>query len=49
MIQMLTEALNRNEEEIAQEALEMFIELAGIEPRFLRRQIVNVVGSMLLA
>ncbi|GLJ05429.1 hypothetical protein SUGI_0018100 [Cryptomeria japonica] len=47
MMQTLTEALNHNEEVTAQEALEMFIELAGTEPRFLRRQIVDVVGSML--
>lgn len=47
MMQTLTEALNHNEEVTAQEALEMFIELAGTEPRFLRRQIVEVVGSML--
>ncbi|KAH9326987.1 hypothetical protein KI387_007165 [Taxus chinensis] len=47
MMQTLTEALNCNEEATAQEALEMFIELAGTEPRFLRRQIVDVVGSML--
>ncbi|KAJ0941466.1 putative TOG domain, importin beta family [Helianthus annuus] len=31
----------------AQEALELLIELAGTEPRFLRRQLVEVVGSML--
>nr|XP_012462095.1 unnamed protein product [Gossypium raimondii] len=30
-----------------QEALELLIELAETEPRFLRRQIVDVVGSML--
>eukprot|EP00252_Welwitschia_mirabilis_P001402 TRINITY_DN11268_c0_g1_i1.p1 TRINITY_DN11268_c0_g1~~TRINITY_DN11268_c0_g1_i1.p1 ORF type:complete len:1174 (+),score=249.39 TRINITY_DN11268_c0_g1_i1:398-3523(+) len=47
MMQTLTEALNRGEEATAQEALEMFIELAGTEPRFLRRQIVDVVSSML--
>eukprot|EP01018_Ginkgo_biloba_P022660 Gb_23625 [translate_table: standard] len=47
MMQALTEALNRREEATAQEALEMFIELAGTEPRFLRLQIVDVVGSML--
>ena len=31
----------------AQEALELLIELAEAEPRFLRRQIMEVVGSML--
>jgi len=47
MMQTLTEALNSGQEAVAQEALELFIELAGTEPRFLRRQIVDVVGSML--
>ncbi|CAH1423422.1 unnamed protein product [Lactuca virosa] len=31
----------------AQEALELLIELVGTEPRFSRRQLVEVVGSML--
>ncbi|CAA3002294.1 importin-5-like [Olea europaea subsp. europaea] len=47
MMTTLTEALNRGQEATAQEALELFIELAGTEPRFLRRQIADVVGSML--
>ncbi|CAN6454217.1 unnamed protein product [Victoria cruziana] len=47
MMQTLTEALNRAEETTAQEALEMFVELAGTEPKFLRRQLVDIVGSML--
>ncbi|XP_014491277.1 importin-5 [Vigna radiata var. radiata] len=47
MMQTLTEALNSGQEAVAQEALELLIELAGTEPRFLRRQIVDVVGSML--
>ncbi|XP_057437723.1 uncharacterized protein LOC130729888 [Lotus japonicus] len=47
MMQTLTEALNSGQEATAQEALELLIELAGTEPRFLRRQIVDVVGSML--
>ncbi|KAF8396002.1 hypothetical protein HHK36_017613 [Tetracentron sinense] len=47
MIETLTEALNRGQEATAQEALELLIELAGTEPRFLKRQLVNVVGSML--
>ncbi|XVF56868.1 hypothetical protein PTKIN_Ptkin06aG0154900 [Pterospermum kingtungense] len=47
MMQTLTEALNSGLEAVAQEALELLIELAGAEPRFLRRQIVEVVGSML--
>ncbi|CAL5421025.1 unnamed protein product [Camellia sinensis] len=47
MMQTLTEALNCGQEATAQEALELLIELADTEPRFLRRQIVDVVGSML--
>ncbi|KAK6137805.1 hypothetical protein DH2020_028453 [Rehmannia glutinosa] len=47
MMRTLTEALNSGQEATAQEALELLIELAGTEPRFLRRQIVDVVGSML--
>ncbi|PWA98001.1 importin-5 [Artemisia annua] len=47
MMQCLTEALNGGNEATAQEALELLIELAGTEPRFLRRQLVEVVGSML--
>ena len=47
MMQTLTEALNCGQEATAQEALELLIELAGTEPRFLRRQIADVVGSML--
>ena len=47
MIQTLTEALNSGQESTAQEALELLIELAGSEPRFLRRHLVEVVGSML--
>ncbi|XP_075489372.1 uncharacterized protein LOC142528228 [Primulina tabacum] len=47
MMRTLTEALNSGQEATAQEALELLIELAGTEPRFLRRQIVDIVGSML--
>lgn len=47
MMQTLTEALNSGQESVAQEALELLIELAGTEPKFLRRQLVDVVGSML--
>ncbi|KAJ6944728.1 importin-5 isoform X2 [Populus alba x Populus x berolinensis] len=47
MIRTLTEALNNGNEATAQEALELLIELAGTEPRFLRRQLVDIVGSML--
>ncbi|KAK4790478.1 hypothetical protein SAY86_017782 [Trapa natans] len=47
MMHTLTQALNNGQEVTAQEALELLIELAGTEPRFLRRQLVEVVGSML--
>ncbi|OUZ99546.1 HEAT [Macleaya cordata] len=47
MMKTLTEALNSGQEATAQEALELLIELAETEPRFLRRQLVDVVGSML--
>ncbi|KAF5725527.1 importin-5-like [Tripterygium wilfordii] len=47
MMTTLTEALNNGNEATAQEALELLIELAGTEPRFLRRQLGDVVGSML--
>eukprot|EP00268_Persea_americana_P063804 TRINITY_DN831_c0_g1_i2.p1 TRINITY_DN831_c0_g1~~TRINITY_DN831_c0_g1_i2.p1 ORF type:complete len:1111 (+),score=203.06 TRINITY_DN831_c0_g1_i2:174-3506(+) len=47
MMRTLTEALNCGQEATAQEALELLIELAGTEPKFLRRQLVDVVGSML--
>ncbi|XP_006650446.2 importin-5-like [Oryza brachyantha] len=47
MMRALAESLNCGNEGSAQEALEMMIELAGAEPRFLRRQLPDVVGSML--
>ncbi|KAE9601182.1 hypothetical protein Lal_00023750 [Lupinus albus] len=47
MMRTLTEALNLGQEATAQEALELMIELAGTEPRFLRRQLAEVVGAML--
>ncbi|KAI0516391.1 hypothetical protein KFK09_009064 [Dendrobium nobile] len=47
MMLTLTEALNTGNEATAQEALELLIELAGTEPRFLRRQLADVVGFML--
>ncbi|CAL0329861.1 unnamed protein product [Lupinus luteus] len=47
MMRTLTEALNSGQEATAQEALELMIELAGTEPRFLRRQLAEVVGAML--
>jgi hypothetical protein len=47
MMQTLNEALTLGQESTAQEALELLIELAGSEPRFLRKQIVEIVGAML--
>lgn len=47
MIRTLTEALNKGNETSAQEALEFLIELAATEPRFFRKQLVDVVDSML--
>ncbi|XP_047316709.1 importin-5-like [Impatiens glandulifera] len=47
MMQTMSEALNSGQEATAQEALELLIELAGTEPRFFRRQLVDVVGNML--
>ena len=47
MMQTLIEALNCRQEATGQGALVLLIELAGTEPRFLGRQLVNVMGSML--
>lgn len=47
MMRTLTESLNSGQEATAQEALELLIELAGTEPRFLRRQLPDVIGAML--
>ncbi|CAI9285010.1 unnamed protein product [Lactuca saligna] len=47
MMMTLIKDLNGGQEATAQEALELLITLAGTEPRFLRRQLVEVVGSML--
>eukprot|EP00897_Mesotaenium_endlicherianum_P006572 jgi/Mesen1/5943/ME000301S05074 len=47
MLQTLSLALQSREEPAAQEALELFIEIAGSEPRFLRRQLQQVVDAML--
>ncbi|GJZ91280.1 importin-5-like protein, partial [Tanacetum coccineum] len=38
---------NGGQKATAQEALELLIELTGCEPRFLRRQLVEVIGSLL--
>ncbi|KAL6310871.1 hypothetical protein AAG906_018005 [Vitis piasezkii] len=47
MMRTITEALNCGQEAKTQEALELLIELVRTEPRFLRLQLVDVVGSML--
>ena len=47
MMRTISEALNCGQEATTQEALELLIELAWTEQRFLRRQLVDVVGSML--
>lgn len=47
MMRALTDCLNSAQEASAQEALELLVELAGTEPRFLRRQIADVVTAML--
>ncbi|GLJ16157.1 hypothetical protein SUGI_0269600 [Cryptomeria japonica] len=47
MMETLTRALELQEEAIAQEALEMLIEVAGTAPQFLRKQLPEVVSSML--
>ncbi|VAH44485.1 unnamed protein product [Triticum turgidum subsp. durum] len=47
MMRALTDCLNSSQEASAQEALELLVELAGAEPRFLRRQIADVAGAML--
>jgi hypothetical protein len=47
MMRALADSLNCGNEGSAQEALEMMIDLAGAEPRFLRRQLPDVVASML--
>ncbi|MCD7457320.1 hypothetical protein HAX54_034869 [Datura stramonium] len=48
MMRTLTDAvlLNSEEEVASQDALKLFIELAKNEPRFLRRQLVDVVATM---
>ncbi|KAM3324849.1 hypothetical protein P3S67_006001 [Capsicum chacoense] len=47
MMRTLTEALNCGQEATAQEALELLIELAETNLSFFRKQIEDVVGSML--
>eukprot|EP00850_Spirogloea_muscicola_P020012 SM000205S06219 [mRNA] locus=s205:248959:255137:+ [translate_table: standard] len=47
MMSTLSLALQSHEEAAAQEALELFIDIAGTEPRFLRRQLQELVHAML--
>eukprot|EP00798_Chlamydomonas_sp_ICE-L_P025737 gene25737-11397_t len=47
MLTCLASTLNAQDEASAQEALEMFIEVAEAHPRFLRKQLVEVVQAML--
>ncbi|KAK1281696.1 hypothetical protein QJS10_CPB22g01251 [Acorus calamus] len=47
MMQTLNEALNSGQEATAQEVLELLIDLAGTEPKYLRRQLPDIVGVML--
>lgn len=47
MLRALTEALsNGDQDDAAQDVLNLFIELAEKEPRFFRRQLVDVVSDM---
>uniref|UniRef100_A0A0A9CPZ9 TOG domain-containing protein n=1 Tax=Arundo donax TaxID=35708 RepID=A0A0A9CPZ9_ARUDO len=47
MMGSITGCLDAGQETYAQEALELLVELAGAEPKFLRRQIADVVEGML--
>ncbi|GJP49341.1 hypothetical protein CLOM_g8564 [Closterium sp. NIES-68] len=47
MMQTLNLALQSKDEASAQEALEMLIEVAGIEPRYMRKQLTDVIAAML--
>ena len=47
MLQTMISALEGKDENAAQEALEMFISIAESYPRFLRRQLEQVLGLML--
>lgn len=40
-------ALNTGDEASAQESLKLLLEVAELEPRFMRRQLVDVVSGML--
>ena len=47
MLQTLGGALQGNDEASAQEALGMFVELAGSDPRFVRKHLSHVVDAMM--
>eukprot|EP00884_Botryococcus_braunii_P020479 jgi/Botrbrau1/7114/Bobra.0165s0131.1 len=47
MLSVLAQSLNRGEELAAQEVLELFIELAESQPRFLRRNLNEVAAAMI--
>lgn len=47
MLETMAQALNSGEEAAAQEAVELFIEVAESHPRFLRRQLSEVLNAML--
>ena len=47
MLQTMVSALEGKDENAAQEALEMFISIAESYPRFLRRQLEQVLSLML--
>ena len=47
MLACIAGVLNAGEETVAQDVLELFIEVAEMHPRFLRRQLSPVVAAML--
>lgn len=47
MLGTIAMVLNAGDEVAAQEALELFIEVAEAHPRFLRRQLGDVLNAML--
>lgn len=47
MLAVLGQSLNRGEETAAQEMLELFIELAESQPRFLKRYLPDVATAMI--
>jgi importin-5 len=47
MLAVLAQSLNNGEELVAQEMLELFIELAESQPRFLRRNLQEVAAAMI--